>query len=145
MIDSTEAPAIEAGLQMLGGKPLVTSINYEDGGGRVDKVLQLCRKYGAGVVALTIDEEGMSKSVEGKLAITDRLLSATGEHGLPDHDVFIDALTFTFRLRRRRVPAGRRGNNRSDPGDTQAPSEGEYGAGCLQHQLRAKADDSASS
>ncbi|HLK16961.1 MAG TPA: homocysteine S-methyltransferase family protein [Fimbriimonadaceae bacterium] len=96
MVDSTEAPVIEASLQSLAGKPLVNSINFEDGGGRVESVLELCRKYGAGVVALTIDEDGMAKSVERKLAIADRLLDATRAYGLPDHDVFIDALTFTL-------------------------------------------------
>lgn len=96
MIDSTESNVIEAGLQTLAGKPLINSINFEDGGERVETVLGLCRKYGAGVVALTIDEDGMAKSVERKLQIADRLLEATRRFGLPDHDVFIDALTFTL-------------------------------------------------
>lgn len=96
MIDSTEWEVIEASLQCVAGKPIVNSINYEDGGERVDKVLDLCRRYGAGVVALTIDEDGMAKSVDKKVAIAERLLAATREYGLPDHDVFIDALTFTL-------------------------------------------------
>jgi 5-methyltetrahydrofolate--homocysteine methyltransferase len=96
MIDSTEWPVIEASLQCLAGKPIVNSINFEDGGGRVDKVLSLCRKYGAAVVALTIDEDGMAKSVEKKVEIADRLLASTRQYGLPDHDVFIDCLTFTL-------------------------------------------------
>lgn len=96
MIDSTEWPVIEASLQTVAGKPIVNSINYEDGGGRVDKVLSLCRQYGAGVVALTIDEDGMAKSAEKKVEIADRLLKATREYGLPDHDVFLDCLTFTL-------------------------------------------------
>lgn len=96
MIDSTEWPVIEASLQSVAGKPIVNSINYEDGGERVDKVLGLCRRYGAAVVALTIDEKGMAKTVEEKVAIADRLLAATRSYGLPDHDVFIDCLTFTL-------------------------------------------------
>lgn len=96
MIDSTETPVIEASLQCLAGKPIVNSINYEDGGTRVDEVLRLCRKYGAAVVALTIDEDGMAKTAEKKVEIAERLLTATREAGLPDHDVFIDALTFTL-------------------------------------------------
>jgi 5-methyltetrahydrofolate--homocysteine methyltransferase len=96
MIDSTEWPVVEASLQTLAGKPLVNSINFEDGEARTQKVLGLCRKYGAGVVALTIDEEGMAKTVERKVEIADRLLAATRSFGLPDHDVFIDALTFTL-------------------------------------------------
>lgn len=96
MIDSTEWPVIETSLQCLAGKPIVNSINYEDGGERVERVLGLCRKYGAAVVALTIDEKGMAKSVDDKVRIADRLLEATRSYGLPDHDVFIDCLTFTL-------------------------------------------------
>ncbi|HEY3781506.1 MAG TPA: homocysteine S-methyltransferase family protein [Fimbriimonadaceae bacterium] len=96
MIDSTEWPVIEGSLQCLAGKPIVNSINFEDGGGRVDKVLGLCQKYGAGVVALTIDERGMAKSVEDKVEIAERLLASTRSYGLPDHDVFLDCLTFTL-------------------------------------------------
>jgi 5-methyltetrahydrofolate--homocysteine methyltransferase len=96
MIDSTETPAIEVSLQTVAGKPIVNSINYEDGGGRVDKVLKLCQTYGAGVVALTIDEDGMAKAADKKVEIADRLLAATRSYGLPDHDVFIDCLTFTL-------------------------------------------------
>lgn len=96
MIDSTEAPVIEASLQCVAGKPIVNSINFEDGGGRVDRVLSLCRTYGAAVVALTIDEAGMAKSAAKKVEIADRLLAATRSYGLPDHDVFVDCLTFTL-------------------------------------------------
>lgn len=96
MIDSTEWPVIEVSLQSLAGKPIVNSINYEDGGTRVERVLSLCQKYGAAVVALTIDEQGMAKSAEKKVEIAGRLLEATRSYGLPDHDVFIDALTFTL-------------------------------------------------
>lgn len=96
MIDSTETPVIESALQCLAGKPIINSINYEDGGERVEQVLALCQKYGAGVVALTIDEDGMAKSAEKKIEIAERLLAATRAAGLPDHDVFVDALTFTL-------------------------------------------------
>lgn len=96
MIDSTESPVIEVALQTLAGKPLVNSINLEDGGVRAHRVLSLCRRYGAGVVALTIDEKGMAKTVEEKVAIAKRLLALTREYGLLDHDVFLDCLTFTL-------------------------------------------------
>jgi 5-methyltetrahydrofolate--homocysteine methyltransferase len=96
MIDSTEAPVIETALKTLAGKPIVNSINFEDGGERTERVLGLCTKYGAAVVALTIDEEGMAKTAERKVAIAERLVAATRRHGLPDHDVFIDCLTFTL-------------------------------------------------
>ena len=96
MIDSTEWQVVEASLQSVAGKPIVNSINFEDGEARTHKVLSLCRKYGAAVVALTIDEQGMAKSVEQKVAIADRILARTREYGLPDHDVFLDCLTFTL-------------------------------------------------
>ncbi|MBS1715030.1 MAG: homocysteine S-methyltransferase family protein [Armatimonadetes bacterium] len=96
MVDSTEVDVIEASLQTLAGKPIVNSINFEDGETRTQRVLALCRKYGAAVVALTIDERGMAKSVDDKVAIAERTLDATRAFGLPDHDVFFDCLTFTL-------------------------------------------------
>lgn len=96
MIDSTEPPVIEAALQTLAGKAIINSINFEDGGDRAHEVLQLCQTYGAAVVALTIDEEGMAKTAERKLAIAERLLILTREYGLADEDLFIDFLTFTL-------------------------------------------------
>ncbi len=96
MVDSTEWPVVEAALQCVAGKPIVNSINFEDGEVRTHKVLGLCKKYGAAVVALTIDEKGMAKTVEEKVAIAERILARTREYGLPDHDVFLDCLTFTL-------------------------------------------------
>jgi 5-methyltetrahydrofolate--homocysteine methyltransferase len=96
MIDSTEMNVVEASLQCLAGKPIINSINFEDGEARTHKVLALCRKYGAAVVALTIDELGMAKSREKKVEIAERILARTREYGLPDQDVFLDCLTFTL-------------------------------------------------
>jgi 5-methyltetrahydrofolate--homocysteine methyltransferase len=96
MIDSTETPVMEASLRCLAGKPLLNSINFEDGEGRPRKVLDLARRYGAGVVALTIDETGMAKTVERKVQIAERLIDLAREYGLPDHDLFLDCLTFTL-------------------------------------------------
>ncbi|MBV6457891.1 MAG: Methionine synthase [Fimbriimonadaceae bacterium] len=96
MIDSTEAPVVEKSLQTLAGKPIVNSINFEDGEARTDRVLSLCRTYGAAVVALTIDEDGMAKTVDKKVEVAERILAKTREYGLPDHDVFLDCLTFTL-------------------------------------------------
>jgi len=96
MVDSTEWQVVETALQSVAGKPIVNSINFEDGEARTERVLGLCRKYGAAVVALTIDERGMAKSIDEKVAIAERLLAKTREFGLPDHDVFIDCLTFTL-------------------------------------------------
>jgi 5-methyltetrahydrofolate--homocysteine methyltransferase len=96
MIDSTEAHVVEAALQSLAGKPIVNSINFEDGEDRTQRVLGLCRQYGAAVVALTIDEDGMAKDRDKKVAIAERILDRTRSFGLPDHDVFLDCLTFTL-------------------------------------------------
>lgn len=96
MIDSTEAHVIEAALKCLAGKPIVNSINFEDGETRTERVLGLCRKYGAAVVGLTIDEDGMAKTAVKKVAVAERLLSRTRAAYMPDHDVFLDCLTFTL-------------------------------------------------
>ncbi len=96
MIDSTEPPVIERALQCVAGKPVINSINFEDGGKRAHQVLSFAKRYGAAVVALTIDEKGMAKTVEDKVAIANRLLALTRDYGLAEHDVFIDCLTFTL-------------------------------------------------
>ena len=96
MIDSTEWNVMEIALQCSAGKPILNSINFEDGETRVSRVLSLATTYGAAVVGLTIDELGMAKSAEKKLEIADRLLERTRAAGLPDHDLFIDCLTFTL-------------------------------------------------
>ncbi|HLB00660.1 MAG TPA: methionine synthase, partial [Bacteroidota bacterium] len=97
MIDSTEAPVIEEALKRISGKAVVNSVNYEDGGRRLEQVLSLCRRYGAAVVALTIDEEGMAKSVDRKVAIAGRILKeAMGRFGMRPSDVIFDPLTFTL-------------------------------------------------
>ena len=97
MIDSTEAPVIEASLKLAGGKCIVNSINLEDGEKRCEDVLPMCRKYGAAVVALTIDEEGMAKTVDRKLAIARRIYKlATERFGIAPGDLLFDPLTFTI-------------------------------------------------
>ncbi|HUL43174.1 MAG TPA: methionine synthase [Bacteroidota bacterium] len=97
MIDTTEWQVVEESLQRIGGKAIVNSINLEDGEERMDRVLPLCRKYGAAVVALTIDEKGMAKSVDRKLEIAERILRlATGKYGMREEDLIFDTLTFTL-------------------------------------------------
>ena len=97
MIDSTEAPVIEEALQRIAGKAIVNSINMEDGEERMEKVLPLCKKYGAAVVALTIDEKGMAKSAGRKLEVARRIHRlATQRFGIPEHDLIFDTLTFTL-------------------------------------------------
>ena len=97
MIDSTEPPAMEEALQHIAGKAIVNSVNLEDGEKRFEKVVTLCKKYGAAVVALTIDEQGMTKTAERKLAVAKRIHNLTvNKYGLKSHDIIIDALTFTL-------------------------------------------------
>jgi len=97
VIDSTEYPVLEAALKLYGGKPIINSINFEDGEEAADKRLKLARRFGAAVIALTIDETGMAKEVEHKLAVARRLHDfARGQHGLPPSDLLFDPLTFTI-------------------------------------------------
>ncbi len=97
MIDSTEFPVIEKALQRSPGKCVINSINFEDGDAKARAILDLCKTYGAAVVALTIDERGMAKSREQKLEVAKRLYAlAVGEYGLDPGDLIIDPLTFTL-------------------------------------------------
>ena len=72
VIDSTETPVIEAALKLHGGKPIINSINFEDGEQAAADRLKLAKKFGAAVIALTIDEQGMAKTAERKLEIAER-------------------------------------------------------------------------
>jgi len=97
VIDSTETLVIESALKLHGGKPIINSINFEDGEGAAHERLLLAKRFGAAVIALTIDEAGMAKSPEKKIDIAMRLVEfACGEHGLQQSDLLIDPLTFTI-------------------------------------------------
>ncbi len=97
VIDSTETPVIEAALKLHGGKPIINSINFEDGEGPAADRLTLAKKFGTAVIALTIDETGMAKTAEAKLAVARRLVDfACNQYGLPQSDLLIDPLTFTI-------------------------------------------------
>ncbi len=97
MIDSTETPVMERALELLGGRCIVNSVNLEDGEERCDRVFAITKRHGAAVVALTIDEAGMAKTVDKKLAIAKRLCDiATTRHGLRPEDLLFDPLTFTI-------------------------------------------------
>jgi 5-methyltetrahydrofolate--homocysteine methyltransferase len=97
VIDSTETPVIESALKLHGGKPIINSINFEDGEGAATDRMILAKKFGAAVIALTIDEVGMAKTPEDKLRIAERLVDfACNKHGLPQSDLLIDPLTFTI-------------------------------------------------
>ena len=97
VIDSTEARVLESALKLHGGKPILNSINFEDGEAPAQFRMELARKFGTAVIALTIDEVGMAKSAERKLEIAERLVAfACERHGLPQCDLLIDPLTFTI-------------------------------------------------
>ncbi len=97
VIDSTEAPVIEAALELCAGKAIVNSINLEDGEERIEKVIPLCKKYGAAVVALTIDERGMAKTAKDKFKIAKRIYDiVVNQYGMKPSDIIFDTLTFTL-------------------------------------------------
>ncbi|WP_331720983.1 methionine synthase [Streptomyces virginiae] len=100
VLDSTEVPVIRAGLEKLGGRAVINSVNYEDGDGpesRFAKVTRLAQEHGAALIALTIDEEGQARTVEHKVAIAERLIAdLTGNWGIRESDILIDTLTFTI-------------------------------------------------
>jgi len=97
VIDSTELPVIEAALKLYGGKPILNSINFESGEEPAARRLELAKKFGAAVIALTIDEVGMAKDVEAKVALAHRLYDfAVTRHGLAASDLMFDPLTFTI-------------------------------------------------
>ena len=96
VIDSTETIVLESALKLHGGKPIINSINFEDGEEAARERLVLAKKFGAAVIALTIDETGMAKTPQDKLAVARRLIHfACDVHGLPQSDLMIDPLTFT--------------------------------------------------
>ncbi|WP_238005794.1 methionine synthase [Dactylosporangium sp. AC04546] len=98
MLDSTEPEVIEAGLEMLGGRCIVNSVNYEDGdgpGSRFARMMPLVKEHGAAVVALTIDEEGQARTADWKVRVASRLIDdLTGRWGMAVEDILVDCLTF---------------------------------------------------
>ena len=98
MLDSTEPEVIEAGLELLGGRCVVNSVNYEDGnepGSRIQRVMPIIKEHGAAVVALTIDEEGQARDAEWKVRVATRLIEdLTNNWGMNVGDIMVDALTF---------------------------------------------------
>lgn len=96
MIDSTDPEVIEAALKCISGRAVINSINLEDGGIKAKKIIKLCNKYKAAVVALAIDEEGMAMTKAQKISVIKRLIALIKKGGLEEKDIFIDALTFTL-------------------------------------------------
>src|SRR5580658_6612543 len=98
MLDSTEPAVIRAGPELIGGRAVVNSVNYEDGDGpdsRISQVMPIIREHGAAVVALTIDEQGQARTAEWKAAVASRLIEdLTGNWGMRQSDIIVDCLTF---------------------------------------------------
>ena len=97
MVDSTQIDVVEKALQVIPGRAIINSINLEDGEEKADALCRLAKRYGAMFVALTIDEEGMAKTAERKLAVAKRLHDiVVHRHGLQPGDLIFDPLTFTI-------------------------------------------------
>ncbi|MFF1905500.1 methionine synthase [Kitasatospora sp. NPDC058218] len=100
VLDSTEPDVLRAGLEALGGRALLNSVNYEDGDGpdtRFGRIASLAREHGAGLIALTIDEEGQARTAETKVAIAERLIAQlTTEYGIDEGSILVDCLAFTL-------------------------------------------------
>ncbi|GAA2438083.1 methionine synthase [Streptomyces macrosporus] len=100
VLDSTEPAVIAAGLEKLGGRAVINSVNYEDGDGpdsRFARITALAKEHGAALIALTIDEEGQARTAEKKVEIAERLIAdLTGNWGIAESDILIDCLTFTI-------------------------------------------------
>ena len=98
VLDSTEPAVIEAGLERLGGRSVINSVNYEDGDGpesRFARVMPIVKEHGAAVVALSIDEEGQARTADWKVQVATRLIEdLTGNWGMQVEDIIVDCLTF---------------------------------------------------
>lgn len=101
-LDSTRPEVLEAGLRVYNGKPIVNSVNGEDES--LDNILPLVKKYGASVVGLTLDKDGIPKTAEGRFKIAEKILSRAMEYGIPKEDVYIDCLTLTASAEQDGVP-----------------------------------------
>ncbi|MGW1298154.1 methionine synthase [Streptomyces sp. NPDC002533] len=100
VLDSTEPEVLRAGLEVLGGRAVLNSVNYEDGDGpdtRFGRIASLAREHGAALIALTIDEEGQARTAEKKVEVASRLIAQlTGEYGVAESAILVDCLTFTL-------------------------------------------------
>lgn len=100
-IDSSNAGVIEQGLRIYNGKPIVNSVNGEEA--VLEKILPLVKKYGAAVVGLTLDENGIPLLAEERYAVAERIVRTAESHGIPKEDVYIDCLTLTASAQQKEV------------------------------------------
>lgn len=97
MPDSTSVEALEISLKNIGGRAIINSANFEDGDLKFDKICKLAKRFGAALVCLTIDEEGMAKTKDRKIEIAKRAYDrATKLHHIKESDIIFDVLTFTI-------------------------------------------------
>ena len=92
-LDSSNPEALSRALRIYNGKPIVNSVNGEQK--TLDTILPLCKKYGAAVVGLALDEHGIPADAEGRFAIAKRIAAAANAAGIPNEDIYIDCLTLT--------------------------------------------------
>ena len=96
MPDATRVTTMEAALKCIGGKPIINSVNLEDGEAKLDAICQLAKKYGTALVCLTIDETGMAKTTDEKLKVAERIYDlCVNRHGIDPRNLIFDMLTFT--------------------------------------------------
>lgn len=96
VIDATDPAVMETALKLYGGRAILNSASFEHGEERAGKVFSLAAKYGAAVIALAIDEEGMARETAKKAAIAERTVAFAAKYGLAPQDILFDALTFTI-------------------------------------------------
>ncbi|WP_031069190.1 methionine synthase [Streptomyces sp. NRRL WC-3742] len=100
VLDSTEPDVLRAGLEAIGGRAVLNSVNYEDGNApdsRFGRIASLAREHGAGLIALTIDEEGQARTAAHKVEIAERLIAElTADYGIDEGSILVDCLTFTL-------------------------------------------------
>lgn len=92
-LDSSNPEALSRALRIYNGKPIVNSVNGEPE--TLEKILPLCKKYGAAVVGLALDKGGIPPTAEGRFAIAQRIVAAANAAGIPNEDIYIDCLTLT--------------------------------------------------
>ncbi|MBD3799426.1 MAG: homocysteine S-methyltransferase family protein, partial [Epsilonproteobacteria bacterium] len=96
MPDATRVNTMEAALKCIGGKPIINSVNLEDGEERLDAICNLAKKYGTALVCLVIDEKGMAKTTEDKMRVARRIYDlCVNRHKIDPHNLIFDMLTFT--------------------------------------------------
>ncbi|KAB2348936.1 methionine synthase [Actinomadura rudentiformis] len=100
VLDSTETPVLEAGLEMLGGRAVVNSVSLEDGTGpdsKMARLMPVVREHGAAVVVMCIDEQGQARTADWKVDVAARTIEElTGTWGMRVEDIIVDCLTFTI-------------------------------------------------